>query len=298
LDVVLGSSVSQPVINYSAAGFAPDYFDVNIQAAPTVSVTSAGVPGVVDAAAGLTTIAPGSYVEIFGGGFTSDLSGSSDEFGLFCNGVYCPYPINFDNVSVSFDVPGATYPGFPYFIATGQYPQINLLVPWELEGQSSAQVKVSFDALYGSELFSNVVTVPIANYVPAFFLCSGAVCARDNTTGSVITASNPAKRGQYIQLYANGLGPVTNQPPDGVAATASPLSQTPTTPVVTIGGATVPASDVAFGGLAPGFPALYQINVKVPATAQTGNAVPITLQIGGTTSPTSTVIGPVTIAVQ
>src|ERR1035438_4684060 len=94
------------------------------------------------------------------------------------------------------------------------------------------------------------------------------------------------------------LGPVTNQPPDGVAATASPLSQTPTTPVVTIGGATVPASDVAFGGLAPGFPALYQINVKVPATAQTGNAVPITLQIGGTTSPTSTVIGPVTIAVQ
>ena len=167
---MLGSSVSQPSINYSAAGFAPDYFDVNIQAAPTISVTSAGVPGVVDAAADLTTIAPGSYVSIYGSGFTSALTGSSDEFGLVCNTTYCPYPLSFDDVSVSFDVPGATYPGFPYFVAAGQYPQVNLVVPWELEGQSSAQVKVSFDALYGSELFSNVVTVPLATYVPAFFV--------------------------------------------------------------------------------------------------------------------------------
>jgi uncharacterized protein (TIGR03437 family) len=288
LDVVLGSSVSQPSINYSAAGFAPDYFDVNIQAAPTISVTSAGVPGVVDAAADLTTIAPGSYVSIYGSGFTSALTGSSDEFGLVCNTTYCPYPLSFDDVSVSFDVPGATYPGFPYFVAAGQYPQVNLVVPWELEGQSSAQVKVSFDALYGSELFSNVVTVPLATYVPAFFVSCGAACALD-TNYKVISTGNPAKRGQYIQLYANGLGPVTNPPGDGVAATASPLSYTTTTPVVTIGGAVVPPGNVQFSGLAPYYPALYQINVLVPQSAQTGSAVPISLQIGGATTPAATI---------
>lgn len=292
MDVVLGSTVSQPQINYSAAGF-QDFFSVNIQAAPTISVTGAGVPGVVDAAGYQTTIAPGSYVSIYGGGFTSGFSGSYDQFTLPCPAVVnsittmgpCAYPISFDGVSVSFDVPGATYPGFPYFISTGQYPQINLVVPWELQGQSSVQVKVSYDG----DLFSNVVTVPLANYAPAFFVTCGGACALD-ISYKLITTSYPATRGQYIQLYANGLGPVTNQPGDGAPAPlAGPLSQTTTTPVVTIGGAVVPTQDVTFSGLAPGYQTLYQVNVKVPQSAQTGSAVPISLQIGGVTSPAATI---------
>jgi uncharacterized protein (TIGR03437 family) len=289
MDVTLGSSPGWPYVTYNAAGFS-DYFFTNIQPAPAITPG-----GVADAASYQTTLVPGSYAAIFGSNFTnSSFTVSQPLFALQCPAGPCVYPIGFDYVSVSFDVPGATYPGFPYFVSSGQ---VNLVVPWELQGQSSAQVKVSWDF----DLLSNVVTIPIATYNPSFIQSCGTggvqACALD-TNYKVISASNPAKRGLYIQLYANGLGPVTNQPADGAAATASPLSQTPTTPVVTIGGAAVPASDVAFSGLAPGFPALFQINVKVPATAQTGNAVPITLQIGGATSPTSTVIGPVTIAVQ
>jgi uncharacterized protein (TIGR03437 family) len=287
MDVVLGSTVSQPQINYSVAGTNfSDFFSANIQDPPTITVNSAGVSGVVDAAAYGSTIAPGSYADIFGGGFGSALTGASDQFGLVCpNGLYCPYPVSFDYMTVSFDVPGATYPGFPYYIlGTAQYPQINLVVPRELQGQSSAQVKVSYDF----DLYSNVVTVPLATYVPAFIVSCGGACALD-TSYKVISTSNPAKRGQYIQLYANGLGPVTNPPGDGVAATASPLSQTPTTPVVTIGGAVVPSANVQFSGLAPGYPALYQINVLVPQGSQTGSAVPISLQIGGATTPAATI---------
>jgi uncharacterized protein (TIGR03437 family) len=298
MDLALGSTAGQPQINYTVVGTNfSDFFTVNILAPPTITVTSAGVPGVVDAAASLTTIAPGSYVSIYGTNFGYGLTAASDQFGFVCpNGLYCPYPIAFDYTTVSFDVPGATYAGFPYYIlGTAQYPQINLVVPRELQGQSSAQVKVTYDF----DLFSNVVTVPIATYAPAFFAsCFGQVCARD-TSYNVITTSNPAKRGQYIQLYANGLGPVSNPPGDGVAAPlAGPLSYTTTTPVVTVGGAVVPAGNVQFSGLAPGYPAEYQINVLVPESAQTGSAVPISIQIGGVTSPTSTVYGPVTIPVQ
>ena len=32
-----------------------------------------------------------------------------------------------------------------------------------------------------------------------------------------------------------------------------------------------------FRSLAPGFVGLYQVNVRVPANAQTGNAVPVTI---------------------
>ena len=52
------------------------------------------------------------------------------------------------------------------------------------------------------------------------------------------------------------------------------------------------SADVSFSGLAPGLVGVYQINVNVPDGVASGNAVPVTLAIGGVTSNT------VTIAVQ
>ncbi len=102
----------------------------------------------------------------------------------------------------------------------------------------------------------------------------------------VIGASNPAKRGQVVQLFGNGLGPVTNQPASGDPAPSSPLAQTKSTAVVTIGTA---QATVSFSGLAPGFPGLYQINAVVP-TSLTPGTYPITVAIGGQTSKASTIV--------
>ena len=58
----------------------------------------------------------------------------------------------------------ATVNGIPaglYYVSPGQ---INLQVPWELQNQTSAQVKVTIDFSYG-----NVVTLQLSNYAPAFF---------------------------------------------------------------------------------------------------------------------------------
>ena len=84
-----------------------------------------------------------------------------------------------------------------------------------------------------------------------------------------------------MQLYANGLGPVDNQPPTGEPASASPLSHALTLPTVTIAGQ---AATVQFSGLAPGFPGLYQVNVEVPAGVPSG-VQPVVLKINGVTSP-------------
>ena len=73
-----------------------------------------------------------------------------------------------------------------------------------------APVKVTIDGVPG-----NVVTVPLADIAPAYFeIAPGVVAAVDptNTANPVISAMNPAKRGKVISLYANGLGPVSNQP--------------------------------------------------------------------------------------
>jgi uncharacterized protein (TIGR03437 family) len=53
------------------------------------------------------------------------------------------------------------------------------------------------------------------------------------------------------------------------------LSFAVATPSVTIGG--LPAA-VDFAGLAPGFIGLGQMNIRVPAEAPTGDAVPLVIQ--------------------
>jgi uncharacterized protein (TIGR03437 family) len=87
-----------------------------------------------------------------------------------------------------------------------------------------------------------------------------------------------------------GLGAVSNQPEDGAPASSTTLSQTSSTPTVTIGN--LPAN-VTFSGLAPGFVGLYQVNALVPATVPAGGAVPVVVSLGGVASNTATIaVGP------
>jgi uncharacterized protein (TIGR03437 family) len=99
------------------------------------------------------------------------------------------------------------------------------------------------------------------------------------------------QRGEYLEIYAGGLGPTSNPPADGAAAPGPPnLATTVLQPSVTIGG--IPVPTVSYSGLAPGEVGLYQIDVQVPSSVTPGSAVPVVVTINGTTSNT------VTIAVQ
>jgi uncharacterized protein (TIGR03437 family) len=250
----------------------------------TAVIGKPNITGISDAAVGATTVAPGSYISIYG----TNLADPDYIQGLTQYGdgaTYVPFPINLDGVSVSFDVPGAYdgtpahyngAPGHIVFVASN-LGQINLQVPWELQGASSVQVKVNVAGVANS----NVVNVPLAQYAPTIFQSAGIVAAVDATTNSIITAANPAHAGDVVELYANGLGPVNNPPNSGdPAPVTQPLATTKTQPAVTIGGQN---AAVSYSGLNPGNPGLYQINVTVPSVAA-GNQT-VTLSIGGVSAP-------------
>jgi uncharacterized protein (TIGR03437 family) len=175
--------------------------------------------GVVNTGSYQTTIAPGSYADIFGSNLVDPnflINPATGDLTTFAR-----LPMTLDAVTVSFDAPATgslpaiSVPGYLYFVSPGQ---VNLYVPWELENYPSAQVKVTFV----ESLYSNLVNVTLNNYAPAFLMNSGTVAdAVDNTTGAIITASNPATAGEILQLYCNGLGPVSNQPPSGDPASTS-----------------------------------------------------------------------------
>jgi uncharacterized protein (TIGR03437 family) len=280
VEAVLGSNTASPTVNFSVAG-STGSFSYNIQNAPNVASG-----GVVDAAVYKSPVAPGSYVNIYGTGLsnpTFNSNGDSNDSttdALAANGTYTVLPLHLDYVTVTFDVPSASIsvPGRLTFVSP---TVVQIQVPWELQGQSSAQMKVVLDG----GLFGNVVSVPLNDYAPQLFTNGNNIADALDTSYNLISTSNPAKRGQTIFLYANGLGPVNNQPASGHPA----LDATSTTKqqvTVSFGGQTATAS---FAGLAPGFPGLYQINVAVPQGVTPGNAVPVTISVGGVTSAQATI---------
>ena len=221
--------------------------------------------GVVNAASGREENgqAPGSYISIFGAGLSEALRVTTTQ----------SLPVALAKVSVGFDVPGSalSYPGRLHFVSPGQ---INVQVPWELQGMARVNMKVSI-----GDFSSGIYNLKLNDSSPALFEYNDAGSGRNLAAAldgnfRLISSSAPVARGAVAQLYANGLGPVDNQPATGEPSSSERLSPCRVQPTVTIGGQ---PAQLLFCGLAPGNVGLYQLNVVVPANAPTGvQAVVIT----------------------
>jgi uncharacterized protein (TIGR03437 family) len=99
----------------------------------------------------------------------------------------------------------------------------------------------------------------------------------------LITTDAPAARGEWIVLFATGLGNTIPKPAYGeIPMGIAPIEDLANF-CITLDGAAVPAQRVAYAGAAPGFAGLYQINVQLPDDAVSNPE--IRLKASGATSP-------------
>jgi uncharacterized protein (TIGR03437 family) len=116
---------------------------------------------------------------------------------------------------------------------------------------------------------------------PSFFTANrrGGGKRRRSTRrdGTVNTAANPLKVGDWVSLFATGEGQTTPGGVDGKLGGSTPA--TPLLPVVvTVGG--IPA-ELQYAGIVPGKVAgLLQVNVKIPDGVQPGGYVPVVISVG------------------
>jgi len=231
---------------------------------------------------------PGAIVSLFGTNFTSQLAVPSNY----------PLPTSLNDVQVTFNGIAAPL----YFVAPGQ---INVQVPFEVTGPS-ATVQVTNPA--GQ---SESRTVAIGGQSPAIFTINqsgvgqGVVVFGNTATivGPVTSGTDwrPAKAGDTITIYANGLGAVTPPIPNGFnscdKSVCAPdlsnmtLRQTVVRPSVEIGGVKVPDNLILFSGLAPQFVGLYQINLTIPAGIRASDRAPIVIHQGSASSVPNVTIG-------
>jgi uncharacterized protein (TIGR03437 family) len=247
-----------------------------ISVIPLASPPAANTPkvasnGVVNLASYQTAVAPGSLISIFGNNLGSSATFSTTPLPTILGGA-C---VTLNNVAIPLELTssGQINAQIPVNLAAGKYPLVVRSIANLTESSST--------------------TITVAKYAPAVFVSgTGQAAIVKASDGSLVNARNPATRDEDLVIFATGLGTTTGGPvTSGNPAPTSPLAVTGQVQVF-FGNPSYSQSPmiVEWSGLVPGFIGVNQINVRVPGTHMNGDTLPVTIKIGGISSPAS---GPV-----
>jgi uncharacterized protein (TIGR03437 family) len=241
---------------------------------PALAAFNAAVP----LSTSVKPLAPNTIASVYPAG----IQFGKDTADAFSQPTPIPLPTALANIQVT--VNGTPAP--LYYVSPAQ---INFVMPWNAPTTGTADVQV-LNTLTGQLLAAS--PVPMNTVSPAIFVgvpagVGAKLAAVINQNGTVNDATHPAKIGEYIAIYATGQGlvPISNQPADGdiprnglVYSQGNPrvfIGSDYTDEVVLQGSEqrSIPGVDnnfVAFSGLSPGFPGMWQVNVRIPQATAAG----------------------------
>jgi len=242
--------------------------------APVPSTTITSVES-ASAYGGFSSVAPGSWVEIYGSNLAPD---TRQWAGADFTGNNAPTSL--DGVQVLI----GGQPAFVEFISSNP-GQINVQLPSTIPTggplpltvtngtATSNAVNVTVNAVEPGLLAPSAFQIGGKQYVVAL-LPDGATYILPNSAIPSVP-SRPAKPNDTITLYGIGFGSVTPATPAGqIASQSTQLVQ----PLQILFGQT--PAQVTYDGLAPGFVGLYQFDVVVPQVSD-NLLTPLTFNLGG-----------------
>jgi uncharacterized protein (TIGR03437 family) len=256
----------------------------SLSTVPVVVGNAPAILGIVNSASFAPgPVSPGEIITIFGSNI-----GPATPAPLVVVGGF---------VTTSLSNVSATVDGHSAAMVYVSQNQISIQVPYEVSIGANKAIVVTNGVASANSTVTTIATAPGIFTANGTGTGQAAALNYDATTKlySLNTGTNLANIGDVIVLYLTGEG-IYNSPPlsgtasdDGyiVPLALSPLPQVSPAPTVTIGGQAADVTNAAFfAGPIPGsMLGLLQINAVVPSGATTGIAVPVTVTIGGNTSP-------------
>jgi uncharacterized protein (TIGR03437 family) len=231
------------------------------------------ISGVVSATAfgGFASVAPGSWIEIYGSNFTTDIRGWSraDFTGNNAPTMLGGVKVNFGGQAAFVDYvsPGQVDVQLPSNIANDTL-QLTLTNANGTSAPASLNVKAAEPGLLAPVSFK----IGANQYVVAQFVDGTYVLPTGAIAG---VTSRPAKPGDTIIIYGVGFGAVTPNIQAGEIVTEqNQLSQTFEMEFGTA------QAQMPYFGLAPNLVGVYQFNVVVPEVLD-NDLVPLTFKLGG-----------------
>ena len=228
--------------------------------------------GLVNAATFQLGIVPGSLATLFGAGLSEGITGTELAGGA----------TSFNGTTIRIGGIAA-----PLLSLTGSpAEQVNLQIPFELSSGQTTTIEVENNGtrktVSGAPVFSTqpgIFEIPVAG--------GGTVGAVIHAiSGQLVTEQNPAQRGDVVSMFLTGGGALSQSVGTGVLGPIPP----PVMVESIVVGVDDKGSTVLFGGYAPGFLGLYQVNFEIPQDAGCG-VRPLSIRVGGSFSlPSSTVV--------
>ena len=215
-------------------------------------------------------LAPGSLISILG----TKLANGAATADIF------PLPMDLQGTSVL--IAGQTAP-----LLSVSQNRIDAILPSNIPANARYQLVVS-----RGPTIAVPETVTVSQTQPAVFTKDGSGKGQGKVLDSDSHYAEPGhavRRGQSASIFCAGLGTVDPPVPDGLQTPAAPPSVVTSQLIVRIGES---QAQVSFAGLDPGSIGVYRVDITIPADAPAGDAVPVTLEIGGQQSL------PVTMAIQ
>lgn len=199
------------------------------------------ITSVVNAASNTTLVSPGCWIAVYG----TQFAGAEE------NAATVPLPKLLGGVSVSVD--GLSAP-----LLYASPTQINALIPFETVVTTTRSVPVVVTTTKGGSV---PFLIYLSDRAPAIFTRNGVGTGRPHIFDPNFRPVDQVGEGDVVVLYAAGLGPTS--PPAGSdtgGSAVEPYNRTTAAVDVYIG---ENKADVLFAGLAPGYPGVYQLNVRV-----------------------------------
>jgi uncharacterized protein (TIGR03437 family) len=251
---------------------------------PKPAFLAAGITSAASFVGG--TVSPGEIITIFGSNLGAPVPPGKQP------------PVWYPDISTSGFVDNIAagtrvlFDGKPAPMVYASPGQVSVVAPFAIQGQPATQIQVEYQGLP-----SDPVSIPVVAARPAIFTVQTSGVGPgviQNQNFGLNTASSPARRGNFVVIYATGGGVLPDSPNalEGALATGGvPISGVS----VRIGGVD---AQVLYAGAAPGeIVGVVQINAIVPVQAPTGSAVPIDVSIAGPTGTKFTSPPGVTLAV-
>jgi uncharacterized protein (TIGR03437 family) len=235
-----------------------------------------GVLNAASFAPSTMSIAPGELIMLYGTGLapsTHAMQGGET------------FPATLEGVQVLIN----NTPASIYYVSP---EQISVIVPKSItSGTATIQV-------VNNGLASNVVTVFASTTAPGIFTQTanglGYAAAVHVSTGALVTASNPAVAGEYLAIFATGLGTASPSVSDGALGISSSADAFKGNHLTMFfddyENSAFRKAKVTYAGLAPGLAGLYQINLQVPDGVGPGD---VYLEIATDTADVNQVMIPV-----
>ena len=261
---VPGASAQQVSITLSAtaSGLATASSQISGQVTPNGAAPVLNEDGILNAFAIAAEpgapLAPGTIVQMYGSNLGSGISEAQST------------PLSASLGGTSVFIGGIAAP--LYYVSSGQ---IDAQIPFELPAGKVYEVYVNNN---------NMLTMPrsiqVTSDAPGIAqFAYGGIIAQHSKDNSLVSETSPAAPGEYVVMYAAGMGLTNQTVPSGSASPSNKLATVLDGATLTLNGARV--TNILFAGLTPDLVGLYQVNFQVPANAPNGDLQLVLVQTSG-----------------